>query len=293
MSKKNKKIAICLFGQLRYWELVSKWFELIPKKFDNVDFTFLLSTWDDDKIEQDVPNWVKSQSTKKLIDLNDYKFLDKFERIKPLTDEFIQSFSKDEKEKNQWINSIVEGKMHFYNSARYCYSVHKITELRHKFEYKNNIIFDGVLYVRCDMLIEDCLMQKIIQILYNETQECVSERLVYTLTGTTVSRFEDGGKIYDSLFTDDTLFFGHSTVLDKLGKLWELCWETNKINTKQFHKMNATLFHYYGIINRPFFWTTYSSDEPGQVRKFVRDIKPDETQTVITPEELKKRFDIL
>ena len=40
-----KKVAVCIHGQLRYWDTVSRILNLWNNIFDDISFDFYLATW--------------------------------------------------------------------------------------------------------------------------------------------------------------------------------------------------------------------------------------------------------
>jgi hypothetical protein len=220
-----KKIAVCISGQLRYWNRGSISFDIgnqaetlaYPpfKDWNNFsseyEYSFFLSSWDNNEYIE-----------------KDFDFLTRYELIDPNIKKF-------------------DG-----NSERYTYLLQRVTELRNSYEKENKIDFYAVINTRPDIVITYQYLELIERIFTRKNNDCISPLLVYTQNGTSVNAHIDHlNRRFDNLFTDDTFTMGHPTIMDKFGRLYTYVYIDNKILTRHLHKMNAIFFINNRLIDRP------------------------------------------
>tara|TARA_Y100000034_G_C6887777_1_gene407829 strand:- start:49 stop:810 length:762 start_codon:yes stop_codon:yes gene_type:complete len=227
-----KKIAVCISGQLRYWNRGSIMFD--SENLHNLGLEYNGETlvyspfrdWGNSSSELEyvffLSSWYNNEYTEE-----DFDFLTRYELIDPN----IKKFNG--------------------NSERYTYLLQRVTDLRNSYEKENKIDFYAVINTRPDIVVGHPALEQIERICSRKNHECISQLLVYTKDGISVNVSIDHlNRRIDNLFTDDTFTMGHPTTMDKFGRLYTYVYIDNKILTRQLHKMNSEFFINHGLANR-------------------------------------------
>jgi hypothetical protein len=146
---KNKyRVAVCISGEIRYWEIQQYLFNEFHDFRDNVEFDFFISAWDTDNREEYSDNYPyrfhgnsmpKSEIIDSLKNLKIYEFLGE-----EIEDEFI------------------------YNSPKNWYLIYRCNLLKTEYELKNDFVYDCVFISRPDAL----WVESTIPTLYKFLLEC-------------------------------------------------------------------------------------------------------------------------
>ena len=133
-----KRIAVCISGQIRYWEESYPLFEYWNNLFDDVKFVFFLSTWEGN-------SWYDKNKFPNL-KITDYNFSDY---------DFIQDYSLHKENEVE----IPEKSKKLPNSFLRAYLWNKVNLLRKKYEKENNMTFDSVMLIRNDSFIPKSILK--------------------------------------------------------------------------------------------------------------------------------------
>ena len=161
---KNIKIAVCISGLVRHWDISTKLFEHWNSLYEDIEFYFFLSTWDEGC------NWlgyhahIGENNIEKKIEKNDYSqysFLEKYEEVdyRRMDTEILL-----EMDNNPTDNKT--GKPN-YSLPFYTYSMYRCQRLRRKYEQENNMEFDGVIQTRNDQLVSKVTLDSIRSLFYD------------------------------------------------------------------------------------------------------------------------------
>lgn len=161
---KKIKIAVCISGLVRHWDISTKLFEHWNSLYEDIEFYFFLSTWDEGC------NWlgyhahIGGNNIEKKIEKNDYSqysFLEKYEEVdyRRMDAEILL-----EMDNNPTDNKT--GKPN-YSLPFYTYSMYRCQRLRRKYEQENNMEFDGVIQTRNDQLVSKVTLDSIRSLFYD------------------------------------------------------------------------------------------------------------------------------
>jgi hypothetical protein len=179
-----KRIAVCISGLIRYWEETYPLFEYWNEMFDDVEFTFFLSTWKGD-------TWYDKQKFPSIT-LDDYDF-SKYK--------FIEDYSLH----NQSEVDIREKGLP--NGTLRAYLWNKVNVLRKDYEDTNNIKFDSVMLVRNDMFVNKDILKY--SSLVSNLKEWNDYHFVFTM---------GGAQIYFEQSENPVLFVGNDNCFSGLDK---------------------------------------------------------------------------
>jgi len=120
------KIALCLSGQLRNWDLLRPCFLYLKNYYKDIDLKIFGSTWTDETYS--------ISDDKELFDLSEE--LD--------------------------FNSIAQYPRFSENNEKYTYLLFKSHLLRNKYEVENNYTFDKVIWTRLDCLVKTDMIDNVL-----------------------------------------------------------------------------------------------------------------------------------
>jgi len=218
-----KKVAVQLSGLSRGFEITSKIFEYWNNIFDDIEFTFFLTTWNTQDVWEDK---VKNKGGQDKLNLDNYKFLHSYELL-----------DKDDIDWND-LTKLTKG-----NAPYYTYALYKCNELRKK----SGIEFDACITTRIDIFLGLDLMYNIKELLYSTSNSMISPISFATTTGTGVIKNNKGQ--YRFLIPNDNFGIGHPKSMDKFCKVHEDCFVTNKNIRKSLHFIQAQQLMNYDIYN--------------------------------------------
>ena len=218
-----KKVAVQLSGLSRGFEITSKIFEYWNNIFDDIEFTFFLTTWNNQDVWEDK---VKNKGGQDKLNLDNYKFLHSYELLDP--------------DDIDWNDFTSMGKG---NAPYYTYALYKCNELRKKSE----IEFDACITTRIDIFLDINLLKNIKNHLYSGSNSMISPISFATTTGTGVLKDVQGK--YRFLIPNDNFGIGHPKSMDKFCKMHEDCFVTNKNIRKSLHFIQAQQLMNYDIYN--------------------------------------------
>ena len=127
----NKKIAVCLTGEMRYWEITKN-------VFNSFDADIFISTWDTNDRQDNYPY--------------------KFHGNKNINNEIVDGL--DNLIEAEFLPKEIESKFTF-NIPKYWYLIHRCNILKNKQEVKENFKYDCVIVTRPDNVIEKNIIRKI------------------------------------------------------------------------------------------------------------------------------------
>jgi len=217
-----KKIAVCLSGQIRYWEETYPFFEYWNNLFDDVEFTFFISTWKE-------KTWVDDKfGDLEIVDID----FDKHE--------FITSYSKHDH------NTIVTRKDVLLSqkpiTSYFTYLMKQVQTLRKEYEDKNNMKFDGVIQTRNDIFISYELLVRCIKTI--KVENYFLKNSIFTPGGVSLHPYGPGMCL---ILQNDNFYFGISSVMDKLIGMYDYL---NTDATKLMpHQLQAEFFNRNKIFN--------------------------------------------
>jgi len=191
------RIAVCISGQLRNWNVLSKMFELYNSIHKDVQYDFFLTSWIDE--DEDIANSTFITSSR-LFDMD------------ITTSQSIITESPKS------------------NYVYFTYLLKQVHVLRNEYEHINGIVYDCVISIRPDLFISLEVLRTINIITNSNNHRMISPKLIYTKTGTVVhhddvQREEVSGDLLDNytlddLFTDDAFFVGHPKTFDVFSNLY-------------------------------------------------------------------------
>ena len=127
----KNKVAICIAGEMRYWEITKN-------IFNSFDADIFISTWDTNDRQDNYPY--------------------KFHGNKNMNNEIIDSL--DNLVEAEFLPKEIENKFTF-NIPKYWYLIHRCNLLKTKQEVKENFKYDLVLITRPDVLYDKDLLKKL------------------------------------------------------------------------------------------------------------------------------------
>ena len=213
-----KKIAVCISGQIRYWEAIYPFFEYWNNLFDDVEFTFFISTWKE-------KTWVDDKfGGLEIVDVD----FDKHE--------FITSYSKHDHNIEMRSGGL---KPH---TPYQIYLMKQVQTLRKNYEDENNIKFDGVIQTRNDIFIPYELLVRCIKTI--KVENYFLKNSIFTPAEVSVYPYGPGMCL---MLNNDTFYFGISSVMDKLIGMYDYL---NTDATKLMpHQLQAEFFNRNKIFN--------------------------------------------
>ena len=184
-TKKPLRIAICISGQLRHWDLTSKLFECYNKINPDVQYDFFISTWDD--------IWEGNK-----YDLSKSEFITKYELVDPDSNLFQTGFMQS------------------------LYTLKRVHELRNKHEVEFNVKYDAVFTTRSDIYISLNALDVVNVICNTENHEIMSSKIIYTVDSSVVHVESNGDVIHHEYFIgNDGLYVGHPNALDIYSNIYD------------------------------------------------------------------------
>ena len=127
----KNKVAICIAGEMRYWEITKN-------VFNSFDADIFISTWDTNDRQDNYPY--------------------KFHGNKNINNEIVDGL--DNLIEAEFLPKEIESKFTF-NIPKYWYLIHRCNILKNKQEVKENFKYDCVIVTRPDNVIEKNIIRKI------------------------------------------------------------------------------------------------------------------------------------
>jgi len=125
------KVAICIAGEMRYWEITKK-------IFNSLDADIFISTWDTNDRQDNYPY--------------------KFHGNKNINDEIVDGL--DNLAEVEFLPKEIENKFTF-NIPKYWYLIHRCNILKTKREVKENFKYDCVIVTRPDSILKKNMIRRI------------------------------------------------------------------------------------------------------------------------------------
>ena len=210
-----KKIAVCISGLIRYWEETYPLFEHWNKMFDDVEFTFFLSTWKGD-------TWYDKEKFPNIT-LNDYDF-SKYD--------FIEDYSlHNQSEVN------ISKSFKLPNAILRAYLWNKVNILRKNYEDTNDMKFDSVMLVRNDMFVNKAILDKCS--LVPNLKQWNDYNFVFTVSGCQIYYENDKNPVL--FIGNDNWYYSSSKTMDLIMNLYD--WIiTGKVASSSCHKSPPEFF---------------------------------------------------
>ena len=127
----KNKVAICIAGEMRYWEITKK-------IFNSLDADIFISTWDTNDRQDNYPYKFHGNNNMNMDIIN----------------------SLDNLKEAEFLPKEVENKFTF-NIPKYWYLIHRCNLLKTKQEVKKNFKYDCVLITRPDVLYDENLLDSL------------------------------------------------------------------------------------------------------------------------------------
>ena len=223
MSKNNIQIAVCISGLLQHWSLTSRLFRYWNSIYDNVDFTFFLSTWKDGSVFPSADNHHKLAGK----EIKDVRFSTK-------TFDFIEQV--DFLSTNSIPKNILDS--HDHTGPFMSYQLHNVQSMRKRYEESCGKKFDVVVQTREDMFIFKNTLDEILNLF--EKRQVVSG-MFFSTSGTKVvtPRVDPKYGNFSYSIPNDNFFFSHSDAMDNFAQMYNDCY-IEKTNHQTFgHFMHA------------------------------------------------------
>ena len=210
-----KKIAVCISGLIRYWEETYPLFEYWNEMFDDVEFTFFLSTWEGN-------TWYDKEKFPNIT-LNDCDF-SKYD--------FIEDYSLHNQSEVD-----ISKSFKLPNAILRAYLWNKVNILRKDYEDTNNMKFDSVMLIRNDMFVNKDILKY--SSLVSNLKNWNDYHFVFTMGGAQIY-FEQ--KVNSVLFVgNDNFYLSSSKTMDLIMNLYD--WIiTGKVTSTSCHKSPAEFF---------------------------------------------------
>tara|TARA_Y100000034_G_scaffold99544_1_gene122338 strand:+ start:2422 stop:3309 length:888 start_codon:yes stop_codon:yes gene_type:complete len=241
---KKIKIAVCLSGLIRYWDVTAKIHEYWNNLYDDVEFYFFVSAWDGEGVyfdsEKVVGGIIEKNDYSKYSFLTDYEYLYKNE----LREEILLYM-----EQTPDLDHCV---------PYYTYAIFRTQELRKKYEQENNMEFDGVIQTRNDVWIPTGVLDSVRNLFYGDMGTPVVPELFFSLQPLTVSN--------NRFFMQQDVFgFSHRLAMDKYAEMYdriEIIKPTKnnpryQVKNMSLHHTNADVLMDNKIYNYPLFGVVY------------------------------------
>ena len=220
-----KRVAVCLHGQLRHWEITSKIFSLWNLGDENIHFDFFLSTWDDNSFtELDIH-----------LPLTKYSVHTHEEMYKTMTDP-LKKYYRGMYEQNHTLPRYE----HYYS-----FLVSKSVALLKE----SNVNYDAAILLRPDVFVYpvffDFLSDKFNFNVKEEPSNTIafSDKIVYTKGGSYYSQ--------NNLFCgSDTMFIGSPNAIKTFGKIYHDIFENQFFPNYHLHKLQAEYLNWQRIYNQ-------------------------------------------
>ena len=201
------KIAVCLSGLIRSFDVTSKLFKHWNTLYDDVEFYFFISTW---KGIED--SFSRTRGNLKDWDFSKYKFVTKYEKV-------------DIK------NAISSGSKGAKPSAYYSYSLYRVQKMRREYEEE----FDGVIQTRSDIFIDNKMLDGVVRLCKKGPKRPLSKQIFYTTEGLKNETNRYPGRF---MLKNDYFGFAHPIVMDIYSLMYHEAHIAKLIPTT-FHYMNG------------------------------------------------------
>ena len=227
------KIAVCISGLMQHWDITHKLFKYWNKIYDDVDFVFFLSTWENDISFTSYENtkWYKNKKKETHdtnIDLSQYSFLEDVELL-PI---------------NVIPQNIID--THDHTGPYYTYQLWNVQKMRKKYEERVGEKFDVVVQTREDIFIP---RQTLDQIIYWFNSKQIVSGMFFTTSGTKVVTPRNNKRGFSYAIPNDNFSFAHPDAMDEYAQMYNDCY-VEKTNSETFpHFMHAQQLINKGIYN--------------------------------------------
>ena len=220
-----KKVAVCIHGQLRYWDTVSRILNLWNNIFDDISFDFYLATWRDTKIESIEKNL-------KLKNYTEFNHDDMFSNMSPPLKYYFQNIKQARP---------IPSFQHFYSFL--------LSESVKLLKKSKQTSYKAVILMRPDIFISsqffEFLNNKLTFNIGSETGNSVEfgDNMVYSQFGSNYSQ--------NRLFCNkDTLFVGSVKSIVKFGNIYKDIFIKSKFPPIHLHSLQAEYLNWQRIYNK-------------------------------------------
>jgi hypothetical protein len=220
-----KKVAVCIHGQLRYWDTVSRILNLWNNNFDNISFDFYLATWRDSKTEGIEKNL-------KLKNYKEFNHDDMFSNMSPPLKYYFQNIK---------LARTTPSYQHLYSFL--------LSESVKLLKESNQTDYKAVILMRPDIFISsqffNFLNNKLTFNIKNETSNSVEfgHNMVYSQFGSNYTQ--------NRLFCNkDTLFVGSVDSITKFGNIYKDIFINSKFPPIHLHSLQAEYLNWQRIYNK-------------------------------------------
>mgnify|MGYP000857548516 FL=1 len=210
-----KRIAVCISGLIRYWEETYPLFEYWNEMFDDVEFTFFLSTWEGN-------TWYDKEKFPNIT-LTDYDF-SKYD--------FIEDYSLHNQSEVD-----ISKSSGLPNGILRAYLWNKVNILRKNYEDTNDVKFDSVMLIRNDMFVNKDILKY--SSLVSNLKQWNDYHFVFTMGG--AQTYYEQSKNPVLFIGNDNWYCSSSKTMDLIMNLYD--WIiTDKLTSKSCYKSPAEFF---------------------------------------------------
>ena len=220
-----KKVAVCIHGELRHWDISSKIFNLWNKCFDDITFEFYLATWENST----------SKDLQKNITLKEYKEYTHKDMYSKMLSPFSYYFE------NIKVARGTPSYQHYYS-----FLLTKSVELLKEADDND---YQAVVLIRPDIFVGYELLEFIdLKFKFNVEGESLNniefgDNIVYSQHGTVYKQ--------NRLFCNkDTLFVGSKNGILKFGEIFNDIFIKGKFPPLSLHSLQAEYLNWKRIHNR-------------------------------------------
>ncbi len=228
------KIAVCISGQMRSWEVQRGFFNSWNNEIDDVEFDFFISTWDTigfDEIaikpDKEISLDVTDEYIGKINGLKDYEILDE--------------------DGINWIDlqcSVTE------RNKKMAYLFCTCNLLKVKYEQENNFIYDSVISIRpdCSMILKQLRDRVISFLTLNEGLKSEWDKIYLELTPISKGGSVNYSDTNNGLYRNDFFSFGTSSTMDVYSNLFKYVFLNEEYNMiPHGHTMNHDYINYFAL----------------------------------------------
>ena len=196
-SSKKYKVAVCISGESRYFDVSSKLFEHWNKLYDDVEFDFFMSVWDS-----------KNRTFGKNPDYSKYKFLTKYEILE--YNEIPEYVRNEHKESSALFYAYALYRVHKLRRSL-AKSCTKVTKIEMNKVVETLPKYDCVIQTRPDIIVPKVLLNYIRESMGHDHKEMFSPYMFYTSQGSSPTN----SSMNELAMADDNFSFAHPSAMDK------------------------------------------------------------------------------